>query len=525
MSEHTHPAVRRHCDVAVVGGSAAGLAAALQLVRQRRSVIVVDAGDPRNAPATHMHGYLGLDGRAPGALTAAGRAEVRAYGGEVIPGRVVDVTRSGDAFHLELVGGHAISARRVLAATGLADELPDIPGLSEHWGRDVIHCPFCHGFEVRDQRLVQIVTHQMGLHPAPLFRRLTDRHTVVLHGDVEIDDARIDALANAGVDVVRGVVTRIVEDGAGDVAGVALTDRTIDADVVAVGPGVSARAEPFASLGLAPSPHPSGVGTVLVADERGATPVAGVYAAGNVTDPSHNVPTAAAHGSWIGAMIAFDLAEQDMTEGASAPGNATDWDHRYSGERMWSGRPNGALVREAEGLAPGRALDVGAGEGGDAIWLAERGWRVTASDISRRALDRIASEADARSLDVTCLNADANALAPFPAQAFDLVTAHYASIPRTPDDRAVNSIVGAVAPGGTLLVVTHDLEPMRTPVDTTTTSRPFDADAYMSVDDVAAVITRLPDWRIEVHSTVPRPTGAASAHHVDDIVLRARRDE
>ncbi len=523
MSEHTHPTVRRHCDVAVVGGSAAGLAAALQLVRQRRSVIVVDAGDPRNAPAAHMHGYLGFDGQAPAALVAAGRADVRRYGGEVIPGRVVDVTRSDAAFQLELAGGHTIVALRVLAATGLTDELPDIPGLAEHWGRDVIHCPFCHGFEFRDRRLVQIVTDPMGLHPAPLFRRLTDRHTVVLHGDVDVDDARIEALTNAGVHMVRGSVTRLVEDAAGDISGVALANRTIDADVVAVGPGFAARVGPFASLGLVPSPHPSGLGTVLVTDERGSTSVAGVYAAGNVTDPSHNVPMAAAHGSWTGAMIAFDLAEQDMTAGAFASGNAADWDHRYSGERMWSGRPNGALVREVDGLAPGRALDIGAGEGGDAIWLAERGWRVTASDISRRALERIASESDSRSLDVECLDADANAPAPFPAQAFDLVTAHYASIPRTPDDRAVENILGAVAPGGTLLVVTHDPEPMRTPVDTAEHSRPFDPEAYVAIDDVVTAITRLPDWHIEVHATVPRPSGAASSHHVDDVVLRARR--
>ena len=158
--------VERHCDVAVVGGSAAGLAAALQLGRQRRSVIVVDAGEPRNAPAAHMHSYLGHEGLPPSELTAIGREEVRSYGGEVVAGRVVDVTRTDDdRFRVELAGGHTVFARRVLAATGLVDELPDIDGLAEHWGGDVIHCPFCHGFEVRDRRIVQIVTHPMGLHP------------------------------------------------------------------------------------------------------------------------------------------------------------------------------------------------------------------------------------------------------------------------------------------------------------------------------------------------------------------------
>src|ERR687895_775054 len=116
MSDHATHTVERHCDVAVVGGSAAGLAAALQLGRQRRSVIVVDAGEPRNAPATHMHGYLGREGTPPSGLTTVGREEVRSYGGEVLEGRVVDVTRTDDGrFRVALVGGHAIVARRVLA--------------------------------------------------------------------------------------------------------------------------------------------------------------------------------------------------------------------------------------------------------------------------------------------------------------------------------------------------------------------------------------------------------------------------
>src|SRR5699024_8547156 len=143
-----------HCEVAVLGGSAAGLAAAVQLGRQRRSVIVIDAGEPRNAPAAHTHGYLGRDGSTPVEFTAAGREEVRSYGGELIPGyaeRVCGDEESG--FRVELTGGHTVVARRVLAATGLVDALPDIAGLPEHWGVEVVHCPFCHGFEVRDQRV------------------------------------------------------------------------------------------------------------------------------------------------------------------------------------------------------------------------------------------------------------------------------------------------------------------------------------------------------------------------------------
>jgi SAM-dependent methyltransferase len=189
-----------------------------------------------------------------------------------------------------------------------------------------------------------------------------------------------------------------------------------------------------------------------------------------------------------------------------------------------SGNPNGTLVNETRDIAPGRALDVGAGEGGDALWLAEHGWDVTASDISRRALERVDAEATRRGLRVECQHADANALDPFEAGAFDLVSAQYASIPRTPDGRGVHNLLNAVAPGGTLLVVSHDLEPMRAPIDTSAHGRAFDPDAYVRVDDIVAAIADSSAWDIEVHETRPRPPGAASAsHHVDDVVLRARR--
>ena len=175
-------------------------------------------------------------------------------------------------------------------------------------------------------------------------------------------------------------------------------------------------------------------------------------------------------------------------------------------------------------MVAGRALDIGAGEGGDAVWLAEQGWRVTANDVSQRALDRIAAIADERGLAIRSHHADANASGAFEPAAFDLVTAHYASIPRTPDHRCVDNLLGAVAPGGTLLVVGHDLEPMRAPIDTREHSRAFDPDAFVRVDDFVAALADSPKWVIEVNQKRARPQGAAAAsHHVDDIVLRARR--
>jgi thioredoxin reductase/SAM-dependent methyltransferase len=523
MSEHGQRSHQRHCDVAVIGGSAAGLAAALQLGRQRRSVIVVDSGEPRNAPAAHMHGYLGREGAPPSELMAIGREEVRSYGVEVLTGRAVDVARTDDGrFAVELAGGHAVVARRVLAATGLVDELPEIDGLADHWGGDVVHCPFCHGFEVRDRRIVQIVSHRTGLHPAGLWRQLSARFSVVLHDGVDADDPEVQVLRAAGVDVVDDQVRRVLTGGDGHVAGVELAGGgRIDAGVVAVGPRFRARAEAFAALGLELTAHPSGLGEVVEAAPTGETSVAGLYAAGNVRDPRQQVLHAAADGSLVGSTIAFSLAAEDVEAAARPSPQEAEWDHRYQGGPTWSGDPNGALVQEVEGLPPGRALDVGAGEGGDAIWLAERGWQVTASDVSRRGLDHVAALAGERGVPVECLHTGADAPGAFAPGTFDLVSAHYVPIPRAPDRRGVRNVVDAVAPGGTLLVVSHDLEPMREADGDRPHGPMIDPDAYVGPADFAEVLAACPGWEIEVHERRPRPGGHAL--HVDDVVLRARR--
>src|SRR5207253_10099824 len=134
------------------------------------------------------------------------------------------------------------------------------------------------------------------------------------------------------------------------------------------------RAEAFASLGLKPGEHPTGLGDFIETDENGETSVPGLYAAGNVTDPSQQVLQAAANGSRVGGMISFSLAYEDIDDAARPSANEDDWDHRYGGDQIWSGNANGSLVSEVEALRPGRVLDVGAGEGGDAVWLAEHGW-------------------------------------------------------------------------------------------------------------------------------------------------------
>jgi thioredoxin reductase/SAM-dependent methyltransferase len=514
----------RHCDVAVIGGSAAGMAAALQLTRQRRSVIVVDDGTPQNAPAEHMHGYLGREGTSPAEMRAIGREEVRSFGGEILAGRVVEVRRKDDGFHLDLTGGHTLVARRVVAATGMADALPDIPGLAERWGRQVIHCPFCHGFEVRDQRVVHIVTSPIGLHPASLMRHLTDQLTIVVHDATGIDQSTADALATSGVTVLTARVRRVA-DGSDAPLSVELDDgRSLPADAVLTGTTFHPRTEAFRGLDVAMAPHPSGLGEIVAADPTGRTSVDGFFAAGNLTGAGHQVIAAAAHGAFVGAQVAFSLAAEDIAAHARPSGWQQEWDARYAGaERMWSANPNGTMIAETGGLRAGRALDVGAGEGADALWLAERGWQVTATDIAGNALARIHAEAQRRGLDVRTLRCDANDVAPYGGETYDLVSLQYGSFHRTPDRRGLRNLLAAVAVGGTLLVVGHDLTTVRAHHDPAQQTLMYDPDAYVGVADVLAALEQSEAWRVDVHERRPRPAGAISSHHVTDVILRAVR--
>lgn len=194
-----------------------------------------------------------------------------------------------------------------------------------------------------------------------------------------------------------------------------------------------------------------------------------------------------------------------------------EWDERYAeAEQMWSGEPNNALVREVDGLRPGRALDVGCGEGADAIWLASIGWDVTALDVAEVALDRARLHAVAAGVDVTWVRSRLLD-AVFDPAGFDLVSAQYPALRRTPDDDAERALVRAVAPGGTLLVVHHDMSD-----PTHALENGFDPHDWVGPGDVARHLG--PDWLVEVDEVRDRTvSGGAGAHHHQDVVLRAKR--
>jgi SAM-dependent methyltransferase len=196
----------------------------------------------------------------------------------------------------------------------------------------------------------------------------------------------------------------------------------------------------------------------------------------------------------------------------------SEWDARYSErERVWSGNPNGALVAEVAGLQPTRVLDVGCGEGADAVWLAARGWQVTALDVSQVAIDRGRRAAEAAGVEITWVH-EGLVEAALPPESFDLVSAQYPALLRTPFGDAVHALLAAVAPGGALLLVHHaDVDREHA------IARGFDPEDYVSHEDVAVALGE--GWQIERDERRPRvaPTAGAGAHHVDDLVLRARR--
>jgi thioredoxin reductase len=297
MSEH---------DVIVIGGGAAGLSAALVLSRARRDVLVVDAGEPRNAPAAHVQGFLSRDGMAPSELLRIGRAEVERYGGRILRGKAVDVRLNGSG-RLEVVldDGSRASARRLLVATGLADDLPTVPGVYERFGRDVLHCPYCHGYEVRDRRLGVIGGGSGSLHQVQLVRQWATDVVFFAAGTALTAESREQLVARA-IGVEEQPVTRlVVEDDV--LIGVELDDgRVVRRDAVFVAPRFVPHTGLLTQLGCVLDEH----GWVVT--DGGRTSVPGVWVAGNVSNPRAQVVTAAGEGSATAIALHADLVEEDV---------------------------------------------------------------------------------------------------------------------------------------------------------------------------------------------------------------------
>jgi thioredoxin reductase len=299
-------------DVVVVGGGAAGLSAALVLTRARRRVAVVDEGRPRNAPAAHMHGFLGSDGRPPAELLVTGRAEVLGYGGNLLSGTVTHLSASSSSpkprtgFTVLLDDGTVLSARRVLVTTGLRDELPHISGVRDRWGRDLLHCPYCHGYEVRDQPLGVLGGTPDSVAHALLIRQWSADVVYFAHGTTITPDEREQLVASA-IGIVDEPVTGLAVEN-DHLTGVELeSGKVVPRAAVFVRPTFVAHDTLLTDLGCAVRDN----GWVNV-DATGQTTVPGVWGAGNAVDPRAQVITAAGEGSAAAIAINNDLVNEDI---------------------------------------------------------------------------------------------------------------------------------------------------------------------------------------------------------------------
>ncbi|MBB1030197.1 NAD(P)/FAD-dependent oxidoreductase [Dietzia sp. SLG310A2-38A2] len=485
---HTNKDTEERWDAIVVGGGAAGLSAALMLGRARRRVLVVDAGEPRNRFAAHMHGVLGHEGVDPLELLRRGREELRQYDVTVRPGSVTVVRDSGvdDAgkddggagLTVEFADAAPATARALVVASGQTDELPDIPGLREFWGTSVLHCPYCHGWEVRGSRIAVLGTSAMSTHQAQLVRQWTDDLVFLTAGIDESGngpDAEVAARLRArGVRLESTPVDRVLSTD-GRLSGVRLDDgREIALDAIFAAPVARPHDQFLDGLTLERATNP--MGTALAVDQFGATGHPRIWAVGNVANPGATVPVSMAAGSMAGGMVNMMLVNEDFdraiaaspASGSSDSPGAPDstgtpaeyWEGEYAdnGPR-WSGAVNATTAAVVAPLPVGSALELGCGEGGDALWLAEQGWDVTAVDLSPTATSRGADAATARGVadridwvahDLTTWTTD---------KRFDLVTASFFHSPvELSRPRVLRRAAEWIRPGGHLLMVSHVFE-------------------------------------------------------------------
>ncbi len=283
----------RH-DAIIVGGSFAGLSAAMYLARARRSVCVIDTGLPRNRFAAHSHGFFGQDGSDPGIMLATARSQVAAYPTVTfIGGEVTGAAKAEDGFSVTLATDEVLHGTRLVLAFGLSDELPAIPGVAERWGKSVLHCPYCHGFEFSGQRLGVLHTSPMAIHQAMLIAEWGPT-TLFLDGAAAPDEELRAQLQKRGVLVEPAPVSALHGDGL-QLASVELADgRLSDIDALYLGPRTRFNSDIAQQLGCELEELP--LGAMIRTDAQKLTTVPGVYAAGDITRGAHNVTWACADG-------------------------------------------------------------------------------------------------------------------------------------------------------------------------------------------------------------------------------------
>lgn len=282
-------------DVVVVGGGFAGLSAALYVARARRAVTVLDAGEPRNRFARHSHGFLGHDGRPPLEILAEARTQLLRYPTARYEALTVDrVERTDRGFRLFSDGVEVAAARRLVLATGVVDRLPAIPGLAERWGEGVMHCPYCHGYEVAGRRLGVVATGEASMHQAMLIPDWSDDVTLFTNGAITLGTDRRASLLRRGVKIVERPIAA-VHGADRTVRSVDLTDgETIPIEGLFVAPETTLHSALVRQLECAV--EEGVVGAMVTTDDRNRTSTPGVFAAGDMMRSIHSTTSAAAEG-------------------------------------------------------------------------------------------------------------------------------------------------------------------------------------------------------------------------------------
>jgi len=298
-------------DVVIVGGGAAGLSAALMLGRARRSVVMVDDGRPRNRFAPHMHGLLSRDGMSPLELLDLGRAEARKYGVEFVEGSVSAIEQVDDGFVVR--APRDISARRVVVATGLVDVLPDIPGVEDLWGTAAVVCPYCDGWEVRDQPIGVIATSPMSRNQAHLLRQWSSDLTLFGGREAGIADSELADLAARGITLAPAALA--VSGTLGDIR---ISTESGGYQVARVFVGARPRPSDTLLTDLGAETIDTPAGPFVSTDASGQTSVAGVWAIGNVADSKALVPIALGAGTLAATQINISLLEEEIARATAA---------------------------------------------------------------------------------------------------------------------------------------------------------------------------------------------------------------
>ncbi len=500
-------------EVVVVGAGFAGLAAAQVLGRAQRRVLLIGSGPTRNAEAAHAHNVLTRDGTPPAELLALGRAEVESLPRVATADLHVDaVARGHDGRWVVRAGDRVVHAEVVVIATGARDTLPEVEGLSAIWGRRAHTCPFCDGADYAGRRLLVIAEGEGAVHKRAMLSGWTEDLVIAAPGDVR-------SLMERGGDVVA---------------------RLADGTEVAVD-GVVGGAVPVPRLAAVPGRGRAHRGPCRAVDGAGRTSEPDLWAVGDcawrdgAAGPGGQVVVAMAAGVRAAAAITLERLGVDVppppavTRPESTPADDLRdfWERRYcERERIWSAKPNQRLVDEVADLTPGTALELGCGEGADAIWLAERGWQVTAVDVSATALARAEAAASERGVAdrIDVIRADLGT--GLPEGAYDLVTASYLLSPVTiPRREIMRAAARAVRPGGSLVVLSHlGFPPGHTPP---AAHEPGHDVVFLTAEEELAELDLDPEgWDVVVAEPFDRPFSwpdGTSGMRTDTVVHVRRR--